>query len=318
MKKLVSILLSLVLVISFAAFAPQPEENATAEGGTWGILVPNISRNTFYASCIEGVTQAIEENDPTATYIVAECDNDAAVQLDQMADMVQQGVKAIVLIPWGSSALLAGIEEAAKAGIPVLVLDTPPSDLTYVSSTIVSDNYSAGVIAGEGLVESLPDGGRIVSIETTGSEAINQRVAGLHSVIDDKNIEVIQQLILNEGTVEEAMIQVENALQAIPDLDGIFATGDAYADAAVSALKANGYKPGDVKIVSVDGNAKGCELVEEGWVYSTSAQQTMKMGYDTVLAGLKVLKGEEVESYVELPCLKITSDVLEAGEYTPY
>ena len=142
--------------------------------------------------------------------------------------------------------------------------------------------------------------------------------AGMHSIIDDTKIKVAQDLVLNTGTVEEAMTQVENAILAIPDLKGIFTTGDVFADAAVSALKANGVKKGEIVIVSVDGNAKGCELIEDGWVYSTSAQQTVKMGYDSVVNALAFLDGEKIEDYIELPCLKITKEVLEAGEYEPF
>lgn len=316
MKKIISV----VLIIVFCAciFGSAAADDSIAEGGVWGILVPNISRNTYYASCISGVTKAIEELDPTATYIIAECDNDSTKQLDQMADMIQQNVKAIISIPWGSSGLISGVTEAKDAGIPVFLVDTPLNDLKNVTSTIVSDNFSAGVIAGEGLTEELPDGGKIVTLMTTGSEAINQRAAGMHSIIDDTKIEVAQDLVLNTGTVEEAMTQVENAILAIPDLKGIFTTGDVFADAAVSALKANGVKKGEIVIVSVDGNAKGCELIEDGWVYSTSAQQTVKMGYDSVVNALAFLDGEKIEDYIELPCLKITKEVLEAGEYEPF
>ena len=42
------------------------------------------------------------------------------------------------------------------------------------------------------------------------------------------------------------------------------------------------------------------------------------MGYDSVVNALAVLKGEEVEDYIELPCLKVTKEVLEAGEYEPF
>lgn len=311
MKNLLAILMTLTMFIGCVAFAE-------ADAGAYGILVPNITTNNFYASCIEGVKQGLTDVDPNAEQIIAQCDNDAAVQLDQMADMVQRGVKCIILIPWGSSTQLAGIQEAAEAGIPVCCLDTAPSDLTYVASTIVSDNYSAGNIAGLALVEALPEGGKVVSIETTGSEAINARMAGFNDAIAGSGLEIIQHLILNEGTVEEAMVQMENALQAIPDLAGVFATGDVFADAAASAMMANGYNAGDIKIVSVDGNAKGCELVEEGWAYCTAAQQTILMGYQTAEAAVKVLKGEEVEQYVELPCLKVTKEVLKAGEYIPY
>ena len=60
---------------------------------------------------------------------------------------------------------------------------------------------------------------------------------------------------------------------------------------------------------------KGCELIEDGWVYSTSAQQTVKMGYDSVVNALAFLDGEKIEDYIELPCLKITKEVLEASFY---
>lgn len=316
MKKLLFAML--VFSLYLAACAGVFAQDAEVEGGVWGILVPNISRNTYYASCVSGVTKAIEELDPTATFIIAECDNDATKQLNQMADMIQQGVKAIVAIPWGSSGLIAGVAEAKEAGIPVFLVDTPLNDLSEVTSTIVSDNYSAGVIAGEGLVEKLPNGGKIVTLMTTGSEAVNKRAEGMLSMIKDTDIVVTQDLVLNTGTVEEAMTQVENAILAIPDLKGIFTTGDVFADAAVSALKANGIKKGEIVIVSVDGNAKGCELIEEGWVYSTSAQQTVKMGYDSVVNALAFLKGEEIEEYIELPCLKVTKEVLEAKEYEPF
>ncbi len=317
MKKYFAVLIVLIVAVTFSVITVMAEDKSV-EGGVWGILVPNISRNTYYASCVNGMTKAIKEKDPTATYVIAECDNDPAKQLDQMADMIQQGVKAIIAIPWGSSGLISGVEEAKKAGIPVFLVDTPLNDLSNVTSTIVSDNFSAGVIAGEGLVEKLPDGGKIVTLMTTGSEAINQRAAGLHSVIDGTKITVVQDLILNQGTVEEAMTLVENALLSIPDLKGIFTTGDVFADAAVSALKANGYKKGDIVIVSVDGNAKGCELIKDGWVYSTSAQQTVKMGYDSVVNALKYLAGEKIEDYIELPCLKVTKEVLDAGDYVGF
>ena len=311
MKKLVIVPMALSMLVGCTVMAKE-------DAGAYGILVPNITTNTFYASCIDGVKQGLTEVDPDAEQIIAQCDNDAAVQLDQMADMVQQGVKCIILIPWGSSTQLAGIQEASEAGIPVCCLDTAPADLTYVASTIVSDNYSAGYIAGSALVEALPEGGKLVSIETPGSEAINARMEGFNDAIEGSDMEIVQHLILNEGTVEEAMLQMENALQAIPDLAGVFATGDAFADAAASAMMANGYNAGDIKLVSVDGNAKGCELVEEGWAYCTAAQQTILMGYQTAEAAAKVLAGEEVEQYVELPCLKVTKEVLDAGEYTPY
>ena len=78
-----------------------------------------------------------------------------------MNDMVTPGVKAFVMIPAGSSAVLEGIEAASKEGIPVCVLDTATTDRTYVASTIVSNNLNAGEISGTAMVDALPDGGKV-------------------------------------------------------------------------------------------------------------------------------------------------------------
>ena len=109
---------------------------------------------------------------------------------------------------------------------------------------------------------------------------------------------------------------MENALQSIPDLAGVYTTGDTFAIGIAAALEANGYAPGDVVICSTDGTSKGCELVEQGWVFSTAGQQAKKLGYDSVAAALKVLAGEEVPGYIELDCIDVRKENLDA--YTPF
>lgn len=344
MKKLFALILALLMVFTMVACAAKeetakadapaadapaadapaddaPADDATAEedsvyGGVYGVVMPDVTSSPFYNACLDGIIEGIEEMDPDASYVLGDCAWDPAVQMDQMNDMVTQGVKAFVMIPAGSSAVLEGIEAASKEGIPVCVLDTATTDRTYVASTIVSNNLNAGEISGTAMVDALPDGGKVVIICTTGNEVINARLEGFYSKIEGHNIEVVQELVITDGTTEEAVTLMENALQSIPDLAGVYTTGDTFAIGIAAALEANGYAPGDVVICSTDGTSKGCELVEQGWVFSTAGQQAKKLGYDSVAAALKVLAGEEVPEYIELDCIDVRKENLDA--YTPF
>ena len=51
-------------------------------------------------------------------------------------------------------------------------------------------------------------------------------------------------------------------------------------------------------------------------VFSTAGQQAKKLGYDSVAAVLKVLAGEEVPEYIELDCIDVRKENLDA--YTPF
>ena len=161
MKKLFALILALLMVFSMVACAAKeetakadapaadapaadapaddaPADDATAEedsvyGGVYGVVMPDVTSSPFYNACLDGIIEGIEEMDPDASYVLGDCAWDPAVQMDQMNDMVTQGVKAFVMIPAGSSAVLEGIEAASKEGIPVCVLDTATTDRTYVA-----------------------------------------------------------------------------------------------------------------------------------------------------------------------------------------
>jgi len=287
-------------------------ETKSAEGGVWGVAVPNAT-NSYYATCVAGVEEGIKQFDPTATVVVQDANGDSIKQQDQIADLISQGVKAIVLIPIDSNSIIPSIEEAAKAGIPVVCIDTPAGETDGVVSTVVSDNYSAGAIAGRALLEAIGGKGKIVTITTTGSEAVNKRKQALYDLIDSEfpDVERVQEEIVQKATTEEALTIMENILQSIPDLDGVFTTGDIFAIGIVSALQANGYAPGEVKVTSIDGTNNALDLIKNGYLHTTAAQLPRQLGIEGVKNALSYLKGEPFEKWMELECKEINAETME-------
>ena len=139
MRKLIVLtvcVLTLAMMASMGVSAP-------STGGIYGVAVPNAT-NSFYATCIGGVIAGVAEVDPTATVVVQDAQGDSARQLEQVSTLLQQGAKALILIPIDSNSIAPAVQEAKEMGVPVVAMDTPITNRDGVISTVVSDNYSAG------------------------------------------------------------------------------------------------------------------------------------------------------------------------------
>lgn len=283
----------------------------SAEGGAYGVIVINVA-NPFYSTCIAGIEQGIKELDPTARMILCDSQSDSAKQLDQISDLLQQGVKAILLIPIDSNSIQSGLREAKDAGVPVFIFDTPAYGPGVISN-IASDNYSAGVIAGAALRRGLNGKGKIMLMGTTGSEASTKRIDGVKSQVlgDGSEIEIVLEEIIQTHTTDEALTIMENSLQSVPDLAGVFTIGDSFAIGICAALQANGYAPGEVLVTSVDGTNAALERIKSGYLLATAAQPAKQMGFETVRTALQYLKGEKVEENILLPCTEVNKDSLD-------
>lgn len=319
-KKVLSVLMSIsvlaAMTIGMNAFAEEETEAAAevsyseeALGGTWGVSVPNAT-NSFYATCVAGVEDTVSELDADASVVVTDAAGDSQKQLDQVADLVSQGVKAIVLIPIDSNAIIPAVEEAAAADIPVFVMDTPVGETDGVVATVIADNYNAGEIAGRALLEGIGGKGNIVTITSTGSEAVNERKQALYDLVEKEypDVTITQEEIVQNLTTEEALTLMENILQGGNEVNGVFTTGDIFAIGICSALQANGYAAGEVVVTSIDGTTNAVDLIESGYLQATAAQQPHELGAQCVRNALAYLSGEEVEELQSLTCQEVNAD----------
>lgn len=321
-KRVLAVLMSVMMICALAAGCgkgasegedKKKEETKTseeAEGGksTWGCSVPNVA-NSYYSTCVSGVEDAVKKLDADASVVISDASGDSQKQLDQLADLIAQKVKAIVLIPIDSNAVLSAISDAEEAGIPVVCIDTPADESTGVVSTVISDNYSAGEIAGKALLEGIGGKGKIATITTTGSDAVNDRKQALYDLMKEyPDVEIVEEDIVQNATTDEALTLMDNILQSHPDVNSVFTTGDVFAIGICSSLKSNGYEAGEVKVTSVDGTKNASELIESGYLLATAAQLPHELGYQGVEKALSYLNGDEVEKTVKLECKEINKD----------
>jgi len=195
----------------------------------------------------------------------------AAKQVADVRSMIAQKVDLIFLAPREEKPLVPAVKEAAKAGIPVILLDRnidqslAKAGVDYVAF-IGSDFIEEGRRVGEWLVKASGGKANIIELEgTTGSSPANDRKKGFDEVIAKNPGMKILASQTGDFARDKGRQVAQTLLQAHPTTNVVYAHNDEMAIGAISALEAAGKKPGkDVMVLSIDGGREAVALVAEG------------------------------------------------------
>ena len=90
----------------------------------------------------------LAEEYPDIDLQVAEGTNDVNLQISQVETFINDGVDAIVLLPFDGAAMTPVALKAMEAGITVINVDREFDDPNAARVTVLGDNYGMGVSAG--------------------------------------------------------------------------------------------------------------------------------------------------------------------------
>ncbi len=296
--------LALVWLAGCSKSAEPTTAPAIKSRGTIGVSLLTLD-NPFFK--VIGDSIAAEGKANGYETIVVSGDKDVAKQGNQIKDFIVKKVSAIVLSPCDSKAIIPVIQEANAAGIPVFTVDIPCNEPgVKIVTQIATDNYGGGREAGAAMIEALGEaGGRIAVLHFKQAESCLLRVKGFREVIDGHNakskgrIEIVTELE-SGGAKDQGYKAAEDALQAHPDLRGIFAINDPAALGARAALEKAG-KTQQVLIVGFDGQPEAKQAIKEGKLYADPIQFPDKMGVQIVSAILRHSKGETLPAQMLIP-----------------
>ena len=239
--------------------------------------------------------------------IVVSADKDVARQGNQIKDFIVKKVAAIVLSPCDSKSIVPVIREANAAGIPVFTVDIPCNEPgVTIATQVATDNEGGGREAGKAMIEALgPGGGRVAVLHFKQAESCQLRVKGFREVIDANNqeaaakIEIVTELE-SGGAKDAGFKAMEDALQAAPDLRGVFAINDPAALGARAAIEKAG-KTEQIRIIGFDGQPEGKEAIRDGKIYADPIQFPDQMGRGIVDAIVRYSKGETLPPQTLIP-----------------
>ncbi len=168
---------------------------------------------------------------------VAEGTNDVNLQISQIEGFINDGVDAIVLLPFDGAALTDVATKAMDAGIPVINVDREFSSPFASRATVLGDNYGMGVSAGTYICEQLGDEPDAVVAEIAGIDSLpltQDRSQGFADALDGCGLEVSNR-VAADFTVQGGEQAAANLLQAAPEIDAIWNHDD---DQGVGVLAA--------------------------------------------------------------------------------
>ncbi|ASF41346.1 D-ribose ABC transporter substrate-binding protein [Halobacillus halophilus] len=267
-----------------------------------GLSISTLN-NPFFVSLRDGAEAAAEEAGFEIT--TADAQNDAATQVSDIEDLLQQEIDVLLVNPTDSAAVVSAIESANDSGVPVITVDRT-ADGGDVVTHIASDNVAGGEMAGNFIAEQLNEEGQVVELEgIPGASATRERGEGFHNVVDSMDgIEIVANQSANFDR-SEGLTVMENILQSTESLDAVFAHNDEMALGAVQALESNNMLE-DVTVVGFDATDDARAAVSEGRMDATVAQQPELIGQKAIDAAGKVAKDEQVEEFIPVELQLVT------------
>lgn len=312
-RKVVSVLMCMALTTAMLVGCgtstgetdAEPAEDKGAEGGRKFGYTCMDGTNPFFVTLEDTIREEVEKNGDTLVSV--DPANDVSLQIQQIEDLISQGIDAMFLNPAEAEGILPALDALKEAGIPIVNFDTEVADMSYVASYAGSDNYNAGKVCGEDLVKKCPEGGDIIVLDSPTMNSVTDRTNGFLDAIKGKGFNVVAQQDA-KGNLEVSMGIAEDLLQAHGDVVAIFGGNDPTALGALAAANAAGLK--DVKIYGVDGSpdikaelASGNSLIE-----GTGAQSPISIAQKSVEVMYKILDGEEVDDRYPVETFLITAD----------
>lgn len=284
-------------------------ENGTASADTGSGDVYGITywcESDFFKTVAESITEEAEAEG--ARTVVVDAQQDVTKQIQIIEDFIAQDVKAVFLNPVDKDAIEPALQQLDEAGIPVINFDSSVANLELISAYVATDNYLAGQLCAQAMMEDLPEGGEIAVLNYPANNACNDREKGFMDTISEK-FEVTA-VFDAEGTVEKGQNITSDIIQAHPDIVAVFSINDQAGMGAYAALTTAGK---EAYIYGVDGAPEAKKAISQNGIYRmTAAQSPISIGKECYKAAKTILAGEELESFqIDVPAFTIDSSNIE-------
>jgi ribose transport system substrate-binding protein len=316
MRKLLLLLLVLCLV---AGCTKGPSSN-TKKKLTIAVI-PKGTTHEFWKSIHAGSNKAAAELTAQGTDVEVIWkgplrEDDREQQIQVVEGFAAQGVSGIVLAPLDNRALVRPVEDAKRAGVPTVIIDSGLESEQFVSF-VATDNRKGGTLAADRMGQLLNGKGKVLVLRyAEGSASTTEREEGFISQIKAKfpEIELISTNQYAGATRDTAKRASENLLQTFGDVvQGIFTPNESSTAGMLLALEDIG-KAGKVSFVGFDTSQKFIDALNAGELHGIVVQNPFNMGYLGVRTMVDSLLGKPVEKKIDTGVMLVTKENLDTPE----
>lgn len=255
-------------------------------------LITKTDSNPYFVSMRSAAQDEAKKMGATLTAAAGTADGDNDSQVTAVQNMIASGVKAILITPNDSKAIVPTLLDAQSKGVFVAALDTQTDGNKGVDATWATDNFKAGEQQGAYVKAALGSTKPILAMldlqpgVSVGDQRHDGFLKGMGLTNDSPEIAGKQDTGGDQGKGQTAM---ENLLQKNPNINSVYTINEPAAIGAATALK-NAGKTDSVIVGSIDGGCAGITAVKNGQIAATVMQFPSKMAIAGVDAGVAFIK----------------------------
>ncbi len=269
------------------------------------LLKEDNSGMTFWKIVRDGAESAAE--DVNLDLDIRGPDNEKAVdqQIQQLNQAISEKPAAIVLAAADFFRLVPGVQQARRAGIPVVTMDSFIAT-DDAQSQIGTDSVAMGAAAAASLLKFATLSPTIAILShIQGSSTARDREQGAQQVLEGKA--TVLPVVYSGADIATAYRLAKDILASHPDLGGILALNEPTTQGVIRALRESGRAP-SVPLVGIDQSFELLKALEEGVLRSLLVQQPFNMGYLSVVAARNLIDRKPVPRTQDTGSIEITKE----------
>ena len=312
MRTAVRLTVLALAVLATAAGCNRGSSTQTAGTAPRVAFVMKTLNHPFFLDMQRGAQDAAGGAGVELVVQAAEREIDVEKQVQIIENLLQTGIKALIVTPSGSREVATVIAKANQANVPVIIVDTrvdpkaAADNSLKLASFIGSDNYEGGRLAGEHLAKVTGGKARVAVLEgIPGHETGDSRLRGFRDALAKHAGMTIVASQPANWERDQGFTVFQNMLQAHPETDALFACSDLMALGALEAMAAAG-RSSRIRVVGFDALDDARKAIAAGRMEASVAQSPRDMGRLAVESAAKLLRGETISADQKVPIALVT------------
>jgi ribose transport system substrate-binding protein len=264
------------------------------------IYIPLVSKgfqHQFWQAVKSGAEQAAKDYKVKITFEGPESETMVDKQIDMLSAALAKNPKALGFAALDSKAAIPLLKKAQAAHIPVVAFDSGvDSDIPVTTAT--TDNRAAASLAADKMAELIGKAGEVavVAHDQTSRTGVDRRDGFLERMkANYPNVKIVSVQYGGGDHLKSTEI-TKSILQAYPNLKGIFGTNEGSAIGVANGAKESKRK---VVIIGYDSGKQQKDGIRDGSIAGAITQNPVGIGYKTVEAAVKALKGEKLPKVID-------------------
>jgi ribose transport system substrate-binding protein len=264
------------------------------------VYIPLISKgfqHQFWQAVKSGAEHAAQDYHVQVSFEGPETEAMVDKQIDMLAAALAKRPQAIGFAALDSKAAIPLLKKAQASKIAVIAFDSGvDSDIPLTTAS--TDNRAAAALAADKMAALIGDAGEvaIVAHDQTSRTGVDRRDGFVERMKAAHPKVQIVSIQYGGGDHLKSTETAKSILQANPKLKGIFATNEGSAVGVANALRETHRK---LAVIGFDSGKLQKDAIRDGTIAGVVAQDAVGIGYRTVEAAVKAIKGEKLPKKID-------------------